>query len=155
MSDTKTKTVDDYIDTEKIKTPELPWQSSAIDKLAGALAKAQNEMAMVGKDSTNPFFNSGYATLSAVLKTVLPALNKHGLSIVQGTRYCTYTNGFYVTATLMHSSGQWTRSEIRMPIGKKDAHGVGAATTYGRRYLLSAICGVAEQDDDGNAAIKR
>ena len=67
MSDTKTKTVDDYIDTEKIKTPELPWQSSAIDKLAGALAKAQNEMAMVGKDSTNPFFNSGYATLSAVL----------------------------------------------------------------------------------------
>ena len=33
--------------------------------------------------------------------------------------------------------------------------GVGAATTYGRRYLLSAICGVAEQDDDGNAAIKR
>ena len=153
MSEQKTKTVDDYVDTEKVKTPELPWQSMSVDKLAGALAKAQAEMTMVEAESSNPFFNSKYASLSAVLKTVLPALNKHGLSIVQGTRYCTYTNGFYVTATLMHSSGQWTRSEIRMPIGKKDAHGVGAATTYGRRYLLSSMVGVAQADDDGNGAI--
>ena len=156
MSEQKTtKTVDDYIDTEKIKTPELPWQSTAINHLAKDLAKAQSEMTMVEAESSNPFFNSKYASLSAVLKTVLPALNKHGLSIVQGTRYCTYTNGFYITATLMHVSGQWIRSEIRMPIGKKDAHGVGAATTYGRRYLLSAICGVAQEDDDGNGALTR
>ena len=150
-----TKTVEDYLPTEKTKTPELPWQSTTINKLAEALAKAQAEMTMVEAESSNPFFNSKYASLSAVLKTVLPALNKHGLSVIQGTRYCTYTNGFYVTVTLMHASGQWTRSEIRMPIGKKDAHGVGAATTYGRRYLLSAICGVAQEDDDGNGALKQ
>ena len=41
-----------------------------------------------------------------------------------------------------------------MPIAKKDAHGIGAATTYGRRYLLSSMVGVAQADDDGNGAIK-
>ena len=41
-----------------------------------------------------------------------------------------------------------------MPIAKKDAHGIGAATTYGRRYLLSSMVGVAQADDDGNGATK-
>ena len=56
---------------------------------------------------------------------------------------------------LMHSSGEWIKSEIRMPIAKKDAHGIGAATTYGRRYLLSSMVGVAQADDDGNGAIHK
>ena len=156
MSEEKTtKTVEDYLPTEKTKTPELPWQSTSIDKLAQALSKAQAEMTMVEAESSNPFFNSKYASLAAVLKTVIPALTKHGLSISQGSRYCTYTNGFYVTATLMHGSGQWQRSELRMPIGKKDAHGVGAAMTYGRRYLIAALCGVAQEDDDGNGALNQ
>jgi len=55
---------------------------------------------------------------------------------------------------LIHSSGEWIKSEIRMPIAKKDAHGIGAATTYGRRYLLSSMVGVAQADDDGNGAIQ-
>ena len=66
------------------------------------------------------------------------------------------TNGFYVTTTLLHESGQWIKTEIRMPIGgKKDAHAIGAACTYGRRYGLSALTGVAQYDDDGNAAVDR
>ena len=53
---------------------------------------------------------------------------------------------------LLHESGQWVKSEIRMPIGgKKDAHAIGSACTYGRRYGLSALTGVAQYDDDGNA----
>ena len=81
----------------------------------------------------------------------LPYLNKQGLSIVQGNRYGS-DNGFYVTTTLLHQSGQWMRSEIRMPIGgKRDAQAVGAAMTYGRRYGLSAMIGIAQYDDDGNA----
>ena len=53
---------------------------------------------------------------------------------------------------LIHKSGQWIKSEVRMPIGgKKDAHAIGSACTYGRRYGLSAISGVAQYDDDGNS----
>lgn len=43
-----------------------------------------------------------------------------------------------------------------MPAAKADPQGVGSAITYGRRYALSAICGIAsEEDDDANAASGR
>ena len=74
---------------------------------------------------------------------------------MQGNRWDAVDNGFYITSMLMHSSGEWIKSEIRMPISKKDAHGIGAATTYGRRYLLSSMVGVAQADDDGNGAIQK
>jgi len=33
-----------------------------------------------------------------------------------------------------------------------DGQGVGASTTYLRRYSLAAVCGVAQEDDDGQSA---
>ena len=129
-------------------------QSAKIDKLASALAKAQSGMEGAQSKSSNPFFKSSYADLHTVMESALPHLNKHGLSVVQGNRYGA-DNGFYVTTTLLHESGQWMRSEIRMPIGgKKDAHAVGSAMTYGRRYGLSAMVGIAQFDDDGNNGVK-
>jgi len=129
--------------------------SETIGKIAGALAKAQGDMTMVEAKSNNPFFNSKYASLAAVLEVALPKLNANGIALVQGNRWDNFDNGFYITSMLMHSSGEWIKSEIRMPISKKDAHGIGAATTYGRRYLLSSMVGVAQADDDGNGAIQK
>ena len=129
--------------------------SETIGKIAGALAKAQGDMTMVEAKSNNPFFNSKYASLAAVLEVALPKLNANGIALVQGNRWDNVDNGFYITSMLMHSSGEWIKSEIRMPISKKDAHGIGAATTYGRRYLLSSMVGVAQADDDGNGAIQK
>ena len=138
------------------QTHEEVWKSEKLDKLAQALTKAQAEIKGARSQSTNPFFNSSYADLHTVIQSSLPALTNHGLSVVQGNRFCTLTNGFYVTTTLLHESGQWIKTEIRMPVGgKKDAHAIGAACTYGRRYGLSALTGVAQYDDDGNAAVDR
>ena len=129
-------------------------QSGKIDKLAAALAKAQSAMEGAQSKSSNPFFKSSYADLHTVMESSLPHLNKNGLSVVQGNRYGA-DNGFYVTTTLLHESGQWMRSEIRMPIGvKKDAKDFGSAMTYGRRYGLSAMVGIAQFDDDGNHGVK-
>jgi hypothetical protein len=129
--------------------------SETIGKIAGALAKAQSGMTMIECNSSNPFFNSKYASLSAVLEVALPKLNENGIALVQGNRWDNVDNGFFITSMLVHSSGEWIKSEIRMPISKKDAHGIGAATTYGRRYLLSSMVGVAQADDDGNGAIQK
>lgn len=157
MSEEGTTTVEDFIDSNEDYSFGIveEMMSETIGKLAGALAKAQLEMTMVEAKSTNPFFNSKYASLASVLETAMPALNKHEVALVQGNRWEPSDNGFYITSMLMHSSGEWIKSEIRMPIGKKDAHGVGAATTYGRRYLLSSMVGIAQADDDGNTGIKR
>ena len=149
---TEPDTVTD-IQSPKIDMPE-DWKSSEINELSKALSKAQKEIRGAKSDSKNPFFNSSYADLHTVMETALPVLTKHGLSIVQGNRYSS-DNGFYVTTTLLHESGQWIRSEVRMPIGgKKDAHAVGSACTYGRRYGLSAMVGIAQYDDDGNKSVQ-
>ena len=125
------------------------WKSPEIDKLAEALAKAQSEMEGAKKESTNPFFKSNYADLHAVIKSAFPHLSKHGLSVSQGNEVI--VGAICVTTTLMHSSGQWLRSKVKLPLSKKDAQGVGAAITYCRRYGLSAIVGIAQYDDDAQS----
>ena len=142
---------------EDILSPEWisidDWKSSKIDKLAGALAKAQSEMGGVAKGKVNPFYKSSYADINSCIEACMPALNKHGLSISQGNRFCN-TSGYYITTTLLHESGQWLRSEIRMPLtNKKDAQEIGSACTYGRRYGLTSMVGLAQVDDDGNATV--
>ena len=130
------------------------WKSIEIDKLATALAKAQSEMKGATSKSKNPFYNSNYADLHTVIEASMPYLTKYGLSVIQGNRFCTVTNGFYVTTMLLHTSGQWIKSEIRMALGqKRDAHAIGAACTYGRRYGLAAMVGIAQKDDDGNSLV--
>ena len=127
--------------------------SKDIGKLAGALAKAQGMMGSVAKSKTNPFYKSKYADISDCLDACLPALSKNGLAISQGNRFCG-EHGYYITTMLLHESGQWLKSEIRIPLtNKKDAQEIGSACTYGRRYGLTAMVGLAQQDDDGNRTV--
>lgn len=54
---------------------------------------------------------------------------------------------------LIHSSGQWMRGDLLLPVSKWDAQGIGSAITYARRYSLQGFLNVAaEADDDANAA---
>ena len=130
------------------------YMSKDISKLAGALAKAQGQMGGVAKGKVNPFYKSKYADISNCLEACLPALSKNGLAISQGNRFCNVT-GYYITTTLLHESGQWLKSEIRIPLtNKKDAQEIGSACTYGRRYGLTAMVGLAQLDDDGNRTVK-
>ena len=126
------------------------WKSDKIDKLASALSKAQSEIKGAEKKSTNPFFNSGYADLHTVIESSFPHLTKHGLSVIQGNDG--KPGEFYVTTMLLHESGQWIKSKLKMPIEKATAQSIGSTITYGRRYGLSAMIGIAQYDDDGNAA---
>ena len=142
---------------ENIDSTEIPipvrnevWKSEKIDKLASALSKAQSEMKGAEKKSVNPFFNSGYADLHTVIESSFPSLTKYGLSVIQGNE--SNPGEFFVTTMLLHESGQWIKSKLKMPIEKVTAQSIGSTITYGRRYGLSAITGIAQYDDDGNAA---
>ena len=121
--------------------------------IAYSLSLAQKELITgVKKNAKNPHFNSDYADLSAVLEVALSVLPKHGLSVTQGSKFV--DGVFFVTTKILHSSGESIESEIMMPIkdrqGNVTAHSVGQAMTYGRRYLLSAMLGIGQKDDDGN-----
>lgn len=131
----------------------MKMKSEQINELAAALAKAQGEMQTAKKDASNPFFKSKYADLSSVWEACREALTKHGLCVSQMIEQ--NENGDVLCTMLIHSSGQWLSSII--PIRVKEAKGgnelqaLGSTLTYIRRYALSAIVGVApDEDDDGN-----
>lgn len=130
---------------------EGPSMSATIGNLADALAKAQAELEGAKKDKTNPAFRSKYADLGAVWDAWQETGPKHGLAIVQTFEPC--EKGVMLRTTLLHAkSGEWISGVITIPATKQDAQGYGSAATYARRYALSAMVGIAPEDDDGNAA---
>jgi hypothetical protein len=137
--------------------PELRFEMSAgIGKLIEALAKASMSFKPVLKESTNPFFKSKYADLAAVIEATRESLGKNGLAVLQPVVYKREAGLVEILTLLAHSSGEWIRCTLEMPMAKQDAQGVGSAITYGRRYSYSAVLNVAsEEDDDGNAAVSK
>lgn len=127
--------------------------SEQLGALAKALAAAQGELQDAKKDAKNPHFKNTYATLSSVRAAVTPTLAKHGLSTLQSFEPHG-GDGVCVVTWLLHESGQFIRSRLYLPVSKKDAQGFGSAISYGRRYALAAITGIAaDDDDDGDAAV--
>jgi hypothetical protein len=126
-------------------------KSDGIVDLAKALAKAHLKMDGVKKTAENPYFKSKYATLEHVVDAVKPALLENGIVVIQGVQDA--EGGVAIETMLLHESGQWISSTLRLPASKQDAQGYGSAITYGRRYGLMAICGIPAEDDDGNAAV--
>ena len=117
---------------------------------AKAFIQAQKSMEAVTKGRDNPAFKSKYAELSAVLEAIVPALNAAGIAVLQSPAF----DGEMLTVTtlLIHESGASVVSDLKLRPSKLDPQGIGSATTYGRRYSLLALAGVAPEDDDGNAA---
>ena len=115
-----------------------------------ALATAQSLVENATKGSVNPHFKNRYADLAEVLNTVRPVFAAQGLSIIQSTSY----DGSLVsvTTTILHAEGGHISSTASCVPAKADAQGVGASTTYLRRYALAAMTGIAQEDDDGQAA---
>ncbi len=121
--------------------------------IAAALVKAQKEFGPALKTSTNPHFRSRYADLSACVEAVIDSLNNNGIYLMQLTDE--HEGGVKVSTTFIHESGeQLSGGTLFMPATKHDAQGFGSALSYARRYSLMAACGIAPEDDDGNAATK-
>jgi hypothetical protein len=136
--------------TEVAVQEQFATWSETRAELAKAMCKAQAGLGMVAKSKKNDHFKSKYAELSDVLEAVLPALNANGLSLIQTPSF----NGksVAVTSFLLHESGEWMESTLKMNPTKSDPQGVGSCITYARRYAALAIAGAAPEDDDGNAA---
>jgi len=121
--------------------------------ISEALVKAQKAFGPALKSSTNPHFKSKYADLSACVEAVIDSLNNNGIALIQHTHDC--DDGVIVETVFVHESGEtYSAGKLHVPAAKRDAHGYCSALTYARRYSLMAACGIAPEDDDGNAAVK-
>jgi hypothetical protein len=91
--------------------------------------------------------------LPSVIDAVKTALNDAGIVFLQ-TPSPSPDGMLYLTTRLLHESGEWIQDTATTPFPKQDPQGYGSAITYLRRYSLSAITGLYQDDDDGNAAAK-
>lgn len=122
--------------------------------IVSALVAAQSEMDALTKNATNPHFRSQYADMAAVVAACLPALNKHGIALIQPVGEDEH--GRFVETVLLHETGE-LRCRVPLVVSKNDAQGFGSALSYSRRYGLMSMVGLAPaltEDDDGNAATK-
>jgi len=121
--------------------------------LATAFLKAKRAFSPALKDKTNPAFRSKYADLGACLDAVNDAFLNNGIAVYQETSED--ATGITVETVLLHESGESLRcGKLHVPASKQDPQGYGSALTYARRYSLMTACGIAPEDDDGNAASK-
>jgi hypothetical protein len=136
-----------------MNTEQVNQVQSVGKSIAAAFVKAQADFGPALKTNTNPHFKSRYAGLDACIEAVIDALHKHGIALVQRTLPC--ESGVTVETVLIHSSGETlSGGPLHVPASKNDPQGYGSALTYARRYSVMATCGIAAEDDDGNAASK-
>ena len=127
-------------------------KSEEIKDLVVSLVEASKEMSNPVFDSQHPHFKSKFASLASVRRAVLPALLKHGIAVTQLLSNSDSGN-LKCETVLFHKTGQWLSNTLVVP-GKLDAHGIGSAATYARRYsLMGIVCVVGDEDDDGDASI--
>lgn len=126
--------------------------------LADALATVQAQLTAVGKGKTaqvkseKASYSYTYADLASVQAAVFPLLSAAGLAWMARP---TWDDGRFVLAySLLHGpSGQREDGAYPLPDPTRGTpQQAGSAITYAKRYCLSAIVGVATEDDDGKAA---
>lgn len=126
--------------------------------LWGALAAAQAEFPAIGKNkevTVTPrdggrAYKFKYATLETIFSAVRPALAKHGLSVFHRIEY--QEGNPLIVAVLAHKDGGKIECPFSLPLAGKMQE-QGSALTYGRRYTLQCVLGIAaDDDDDANGA---
>lgn len=130
-------------------------KSEEIDKLAIALAKFQGSLEQPSlnsevkvKTKTGGEYKFKYADLSECKRAAKQPLADNELSVCQ-----LIEDDYSIRTILLHSSGQWISSKVRMPSNTADVQSIGSAITYAKRYAFCAILGiVADDDEDANIA---
>jgi hypothetical protein len=152
--------MDDTEQTPVVTPPasDVFTHSTSIAKLATALAAAQLKYApLVARQVADAEkYKYTYADLAAVLASIQPALATQGIAILQGVsmQRPQGSSGLVVLVEtrLLHASGEWIATTLKLPSGEVAPQKVGSLITYLRRYGLVAMAGVASEDDDGKEA---
>jgi hypothetical protein len=130
----------------------------------GAMSDAQADMRPIAADALNPQTRSKYATYAALDSKLRPIYTRHGFGMSFDTGdspMSPMADYVRVLCHVTHRGGYMRTYHVDMPADGKGAkggdvmtktHAVGAAMSYGMRYLLKMIFNVAvgEDDRDGN-----
>ncbi len=136
--------------------------SDSNTKIAQALAKSWGELenpkhnaSVSVKTKSGGQYTFDYTDLGGILDEAKRVYKENGISILQNasTKEVNGNLMISVETMLLHSSGEWVKSEpLKMP-SSTSMQDMGGQITYMKRYSLSALLGIAtEKDDDANGA---
>lgn len=139
------------VNMEQVKGTIFYERSDSMAKMAKPLGAMLGEMENVFNSKSG--YGYRYAPLNDVLDKARPVLAKHGFGMTQ----LVSTSGvdkIIVKTVLIHESGEYISSEMELPPtdvkGTVQIQKMGASITYARRYQITAMLGIAgEEDTDG------
>jgi len=116
------------------------------------------EIQSLAKNQDNPFFKSKYVPLKDVLAEAKKVCLSNNFIFIQRPiirRNGPETGIINVLVTeLIHKTGETKVGEIELVRkDNSDPQKLGGALTYCRRYSLTAMLGIQEEDDDGNKTV--
>jgi hypothetical protein len=120
-------------------------------QLVKALIEAQRKFPAIKKTRTAKAgtFTYDYADLSDILHAVTPVLCEHGLVLSQ--RYSVLDGLILLETMLLHTSGELLSSVLPISGPGPSAQELGSLMSYMRRYAVTALLGIAAEDDDDGA----
>jgi hypothetical protein len=120
-----------------------------------AMLKARKEIKPLVKKAHNKHFDTHYADIDACYQSINDALLDNGLLSEQWTEERPGVGTFLLTQIRHAETDETTKPcELKLRINKEDMQAVGAAITYGRRFLLMAALQLSPEDKDGSDAAK-
>jgi hypothetical protein len=81
------------------------------------------------------------------------ALNNEGISVLQPVQ--SGPTDDFVETILLHESGEFITSEMKLILTKQDMQAYGSAVSYARRYSLQSLVFIPAEDDDGEKSMSR
>ena len=128
------------------RSEQIDQLATALSKFQGSLEQPKMNSTVKVKTRTGGEYTFKYADLSECKAAAKKPLSENGLAVTQ-----LIEDDFSLLTMLVHSSGQWISSRVKMPIMEQGAQAVGSAITYAKRYSFCSILGiVADDDEDGN-----
>jgi len=126
---------------------EYESHSPQVDKILPALLLAQTEFKKPDVSGQDGHYRRSYSTLGDMLEATMTALHNHDLVLYQSP--VPTPCGMSVRTVLVHTSGQFLRSEI--PLANASSaigQSRGAEITYARRQSIDALLALGGLDDD-------
>ncbi len=129
-------------------TPTPSLHAAMVQAFAEIKPIDRNSEGMIGRRTYN------YATLAEIHSHTQPILASCGLAVLQTAieREVNGTTFVGCETEIIHTSGEFRKTEFVIPVAGPTAQSMGSAVTYAKRYSFPFFIQADESDDDGAAA---